>query len=202
MDEPLSGLDDKMRHEIMPWLERLHRETRVPIVYVSHAFDEVVRLADHLVMLEAGTVTAGGPLVETLAALDPPLGPGEDAGVVLDAAIGERDTPWHLARVDFAGGHLWLPDQGRAVGDAVRARILARDVSLALAPPAGTSILNVLGGCVESLAPDSHPGLVLVRVRIGASCLLARVSRRSAAMLALAPGQPVWAQVKAAALVC
>lgn len=202
MDEPLSGLDDKMRHEIMPWLERLHRETRAPIVYVSHAFDEVVRLADHLVMLEAGAVTASGPLVETLAGLNPPLGLGDDAGVVLEAVIAERDAPWHLARVDFAGGQLWLPDQGRAIGDAVRARILARDVSLALAPPAETSILNVLDGIVETVVADSHPGLELVRVRVGASCLLARVSRRSAAMLALAPGKPVWAQVKAAALVC
>jgi molybdate transport system ATP-binding protein len=202
MDEPLSGLDERMRHEILPWLERLHRETRVPIVYVSHSFDEVVRLADYLVVLEAGAVAASGPLVETLATLDPPLGLGDDAGVVLEAVIGERDEPWHLGRVDFAGGRLWLPDQGRNVGDPVRARILARDVSLALAPPVGTSILNVLPGVVDAVVPDSHPGLQLVRVRVGESCLLARVSRRSASALALAPGKPVWAQVKAAALVC
>jgi molybdate transport system ATP-binding protein len=202
MDEPLAGLDDRMRHEILPWLERLHRETLLPILYVSHSFDEVVRLADHLVVLAAGAVTASGPLVETLAALEPPLGLGEETGVVLEAVIGELDEPWHLGRVDFAGGHLWLPDQGRAVGDPVRARILARDVSLALAAPVGTSILNVLPGIVDAVVADSHPGLELVRIRVGESCLLARVSRRSAAALALAPGKPVWVQVKAAALVC
>ncbi len=201
MDEPLTGLDDRSRHEIMPWLEQLHHETRAPILYVSHALDEVARLADHLVVLEAGTVTASGPLVETLAALDRPPGLGEEAGVVLEAVLGERDATWHLARFDFAGGRLWLPDTGRPSGAAARARILARDVSLALSPPAASSILNVLPGVVEDVAPDTHPALALVRVRVGPSCLVARVSRRSTAQLDLVAGREVWAQVKAAALV-
>lgn len=200
MDEPLAGLDDERRREIMPWLERLHRESSLPILYVSHALDEVARLADHLVVLDQGRVTAAGPLGETLAGLEPPLRLGEDAGVVLEAVIGERDAPWHLCRADFAGGSLWLRDGGRPVGGTARVRILARDVSLALAAPEGSSILNTLPGRIDAVVDDAHPALALVRVRIGSSALLARVTRRSAAALRLEPGATVWVQVKSAAI--
>ena len=201
MDEPLSALDHARKQEILPYLERLHDELEIPLVYVSHAPDEVARLADHLVVLEEGRVLASGPLTETLARLDLPIRLGEDAGVVLAGRIAERDAAWHLARVDFGGGSLWVRDAGLPLGREVRVRILARDVSLALQAHQGTSILNMLPARVEELAEDAHPALALARLDVGGAPLVARLTRRSAATLALAPGQRLWAQIKAVALI-
>ena len=201
MDEPLSALDHARKQEILPYLERLHDELEIPLLYVSHAPDEVARLADHLVVLEEGRVLASGPLTETLARLDLPIRLGEDAGVVLAGRIAERDAAWHLARVDFGGGSLWVRDAGLPLGREVRVRILARDVSLALQAHQGTSILNMLPARVEELAEDAHPALALARLDVGGAPLVARLTRRSAATLALAPGQRLWAQIKAVALI-
>jgi len=201
MDEPLSALDLARKQEILPYLERLHDELEIPILYVSHAADEVARLADHIVVLDSGRAVAQGPLADTLARLDLPIRLGDDAGVVLDARVGERDDAWHLARVDFAGGTLWVRDTGLPAGHRVRIRILARDVSVALDHHERTSILNLLPGTVAAIADESHPALALVRVDVGGQPIVARVTRRSAATLGLAPGMPVWLQIKAVALI-
>lgn len=200
MDEPLAALDLARKREILPYLERLHDELDIPILYVSHAPDEVARLADHLVALDGGRVKASGPLGATLANIDLPIVLGEDVGVVLDATIGERDAQWHLARADFAGGALWARDHGLPVGRRVRVRVLARDVSLAHTEHADHSIQNAMPGVVDSIADDTHPALALVRVQVGASVLIARLTKRSAAALAIAPGQPIWVQIKSVAL--
>ncbi len=200
MDEPLAALDLKRKQEILPYLERLHDLLDIPVLYVSHAPDEVARLADHLVVMDGGLVQASGALTETLARLDVPIRLGEDAGVVLDATVAERDAQWQLARVDFAGGSLWSRDRGLALGQHVRVRVLARDVSLATEHQENTSILNLLSGKVDAIADDEHPGLALVRVQIGGSVLLARVTKRSAAALGIALGQQIWVQVKSVAL--
>ena len=184
-----------------PPRRRSCRISTLPIVYVSHALDEVARLADHVVLLEAGRVIASGPLGETLSRLDLPLRLGDDAGVVLDAQVGERDAQWHLARLDITGGGaVWARDHGVPLGQRVRVRVLARDVSLARTQLAGSSIVNQLPGAVEAIVDDAHPALALVRVRVGSAALLARLTRQSANMLQLAPGQAVWAQVKSVAL--
>ena len=201
MDEPLAALDLKRKQEILPYLERLHDELEIPLLYVSHAPDEVARLADHLVVLEQGRTLASGPLGETLARLDLPIRLGEDAGVVLEGEIAERDVEWHLARVAVAGNSLWVRDSGAALGQHVRVRILARDVSLALDTHSDSSILNILPAVVEQLADDTHPALALVRLDAGSVPLVARITRRSAAKLDLRPGLKVWAQIKAVALV-
>jgi len=201
MDEPLAALDLKRKQEIMPYLERLHDELKIPVLYVSHAPDEVARLADHLVVLEQGRALASGPLGETLERLDLPIRLGEDAGVVLVGEIAELDAEWHLACVAFAGGSLWVRDSGVPLGQHVRVRILARDVSIALDNHTDSSILNILLATVEQLADDTHPALALVRLNAGGVPLVARITRRSAARLQLHPGQTVWAQIKAVALV-
>ncbi len=201
MDEPLAALDLKRKHEILPYLERLHDELDIPVLYVSHAPDEVARLADHLVVLEQGRALASGALNETLARLDLPIRLGEDAGVVLEGEIAEIDAEWHLARVDFAGGSLWVRDSGVPLGRHVRVRILARDISIALASHTDSSILNILPATVEQLADDAHPALALVRLNASGVPLVARITRRSATRLQLCPGQAVWAQIKAVALV-
>lgn len=202
MDEPLAALDAKRKAELLPYLDRLQQALGIPVVYVSHAIDEVARLADHLVLMEAGRVLADGPLPDMLARLDLPVAFGDDAGVVLDAVVGERDTQWQLARLDVDGEccRLWSRDAGLPVGRRVRLRVLARDVSLARTPQTGTSIGNQLRGQVEAIADDEHPALALVRVRIGTAPLVARLTRRSAHALGLEVGLPVWAQVKTVAL--
>ncbi|MBC2729755.1 molybdenum ABC transporter ATP-binding protein [Thiobacillus sp.] len=201
MDEPLAALDHARKQEILPYLERLHDELDIPVLYVSHAPDEVARLADHIVVMEGGRALATGPLTDTLARLDLPIKLGEDAGVVLDAVVAERDAEWHLAHMEFAGGHLWVRDHGLPVGHAARVRILARDVSLARTPHSGTSILNTLPAVVVDSIDDTHPALTLVKLRVGESPLLARLTRRSAHALELAPGQLVYVQIKAVALI-
>jgi molybdate transport system ATP-binding protein len=202
MDEPLAALDAQRKAEVLPYLDRLHEELGIPIVYVSHSIDEVARLAAQLVLMDAGRVLAEGPLPDMLARLDLPVAFGDDAGVVLDAVIGERDAHWRLARLDVDGGscQLWSRDRGLPVGRRVRLRVLARDVSLTRMPQTGTSIGNQLRGTVEAIADDEHPALALVRVRVGSAPVVARLTRRSAHALDLAVGMPVWAQVKTVAL--
>ncbi len=200
MDEPLAALDLKRKQEILPYLERLHDALDIPVLYVSHAPDEVARLADHLVVMENGRVLACGALADTLTRLDLPIRLGEDAGAILDATVAEIDNIWHLARMEFAGGSLWARDQGLSIGRRVRVRVLARDVSLASEPPGRSSIQNVLQGRVDAIADDDHPGLALVRVQVGDVMLLSRLTKRAAASLDVVPGQAVWLQVKSVAL--
>ncbi len=201
LDEPLAALDMQRKREILPYLERLHDALSIPVIYVSHAIDEVARLADHLVVLDNGRVFASGALTDVISRIDLPLRAGDDAGVVLEARIAERDAQWHLARAEFGGGSLWVRDAGVACGRRLRLRVLARDVSLALTRHADSSILNVLPGTVEALVPGSHPAMTLVRLDAGGVPLLARVTSRSADALALTPGKPVWIQVKSAAVI-
>ncbi|MBF0627963.1 MAG: molybdenum ABC transporter ATP-binding protein [Magnetococcales bacterium] len=201
MDEPLAALDQERKNEILPYLEQLHETLEIPVLYVSHAPDEVARLADHLVVLGEGRVLGAGPLTEMLARLDLPIRLGEEAGVVLEAVVSARDAEWQLARVDFPGGGLWVRDKGLPIGHAVRVRILARDISLARHCVTGTSIINTLPVRVARLGEDAHPALCLVRLEAGGIPLLARVTKRSATALGLEPGHEIWAQIKAVALI-
>ena len=202
MDEPLAALDAARKTEILPAIERLNALSGITIVYVSHAIAEVARLADHVVLMEAGKTVASGPVAELLSRLDLPLPPGEDAGVVLLGEVGALDAEWQLARLDVPGAAFWTRDPGLPVGHRIRLRVLARDVSLSLVAQPASSIVNQIEATVEAIADDTHPSQVLVRLRTraGSSALLARVTRRSAQALALAPGQAVWAMVKSVAL--
>lgn len=202
MDEPLAALDAARKAEILPAIERLHALSGIAIVYVSHAIAEVARLADHVVLMDAGRAVATGLVGELLSRLDLPLPPGEDAGVVLQGEIGAIDAAWHMARLDVSGTTFWARDPGLPIGHRIRLRVLARDVSLSLAAQPQSSILNQIPATIEALADDTHPSQVLVRLRThaGGGALLARVTRRSAQALALAPGTSVWAMVKSVAL--
>jgi molybdate transport system ATP-binding protein len=201
LDEPLAAIDATRRQEILPWIERLRDELRIPMLYVTHSGEEVARLANHLVLLDAGHVRASGPLAETLARIDLPAVPGEEPAALLHATVVGRDARWHLAQVRFGGGVLWLPDTGLPEGHAVRVRVLARDVSVALAPPEGSSIQNVLACTVVGVAPGGHPSQALLQLACGESLLLARITSRAADQLGLAVGSTAWAQIKSAAWV-
>jgi molybdate transport system ATP-binding protein len=201
MDEPLSALDKASKQEILPYLERLRDALAIPIVYVSHSTAEVARLADHLVVLEDGKVVAKGPMRETLSRLDNPFRLDDDAGVLLEGTIAELDDHWHLARVDFKGGSLWLGrDNGMQPGDQVRVRLLARDISLALERHADQSIQNLIPATIDRIEPDVTPGISIVRLLAGPTPVLARLTTRAVDQLALAPGRPVWMQIKSVAL--
>ena len=203
MDEPLAALDAARKAEVLPYLERLHRTLSIPLLYVSHSLDEVARLAGHMALLQAGRVLAQGPTAELAARLDLPLAHGDAAATVIEGRVLEHDARDHLSTVAFAGGTLLLAGAAaHAPGTALRLRVQARDVSLALAAPGGdtTSILNILPATVAQVAEDS-PGQLLVALDAGPTRLLARVTQRSARLLALAPGRRVFAQVKGIAIV-
>lgn len=199
MDEPLAALDLKRKQEILPYLERLHDELSIPIIYVSHSPDEVARLADHLVLLDTGKVVTSGALTETLARADLPQAFADDAGVVIEAVVAAHEAD-DLTRLDFAGGSIFVASRPETIGHRLRCRVHARDVSLALTKPEASSILNVFHGSVTAIAPTDTPGHVLVQLHIGPTLLLARITERSRKILNLQVGQQVWAQVKAVAL--
>jgi molybdate transport system ATP-binding protein len=199
MDEPLSALDLKRKMEILPYLERLHDELALPIVYVSHSPDEVARLADHIVLLDEGKVAACGPLSETMARIDLAHAFNEDAGVVIEAVLSGHDEDG-LSRLSFEGGMLYAARREALAGSRVRCRIHARDVSLALERPRGTSIVNILPATVTAVGPAAAPGQAMVALQVGATALLARITERSRRELGIAPGQQLWAQVKGVAL--
>jgi len=199
MDEPLAALDLRRKQEILPYLERMHDALSIPIIYVSHAPDEVARLADHLVLLDGGRVVASGPLSETLARADLPPSFADDAGVVLDTVLEGHEAD-ALSRLRFDGGVLYVGQRREAIGTHLRCRIHARDVSLALQRPGGTSIVNLLPARVTACAATDTPGHVLVQLRMGLSPLLARITERSRRELDIVPGRELWVQIKGVAL--
>ena len=201
LDEPLAALDPARKQEVVPWLERLRDELRLPMLYVTHSVEEMTRLGDHLVVLEHGRVKVSGPVAKALSSQDTPWVEPQEQGVLLDGRVVERDLPWHLARVAFDGGSLWIRDSGAAIGEPVRMRVLARDVSLATREPGHTSIQNHFEARIESTQPDTHPSQRVVRLRVSDSVVLARITQRAWDQLGLALGQLVWVQVKSVALV-
>jgi len=201
MDEPLASLDERRKQEILPYLERLRGELDIPILFVSHSVDEVARLADYIVVLEQGKVVTNGTLTEVLSRIDLPFRLGEDTGVIVEGTVAERNERWHLVRVEFDGGDLWLKDNGDAIGQSVRIRVLARDVSLSLENHQDTSILNRMPAEILEISPGADRALALVRLKVGTTVLIARVTGRSVEHLQLKPGKKLWAQIKSVAIV-
>ncbi|HSO06921.1 MAG TPA: molybdenum ABC transporter ATP-binding protein [Pelomicrobium sp.] len=200
MDEPLASLDNLRKAEILQYIDRLKEELNVPILYVSHAIDEVVRLADTVVVLSDGAVRAAGPVEEVMGRLDlRPLTGRYEGGAVIEARVVAQDLDFGLATLRFSGGDLHVANLEALVGEPVRVRVRARDVALALERPEGLSMLNVLAGTVAEIA-DEGGAIVDVRVQVGDDALISRITRRSLHDLGLAPGQPVYALIKAVAL--
>ena len=201
LDEPLASLDVARRKEILPWLERLHRELQIPVIYVTHSLDELAKLADHVVMLENGRVTASGSLREIGTNAAMAAAAGDEAGVVIESRITGVDPRFHLAEVAFGDCPLWVRDAGLTTDATIRLRILARDVSLATSAQSHSTIQNVIPGVIESITNDAHASQALVAVRCAKEVLLSRVTHRALATLKLGEGSPVWCQVKSAALI-
>lgn len=199
MDEPLAALDAERKAEILPYIERLRDEAGLPILYVSHALEEVARLATTVVLLAEGRVVRAGP-AEALFA-DPDLAPRfglREAGALLTGEVIAHDTDG-LSEVRVSGGVLYLPQVAAAPGARVRVRIEAQDVILSRDRPEGLSALNILPAVVVAVKQGDGPG-VIAQLKVGEDVILARLTRRSAEALDLAPGRTCHAIVKSVAV--
>jgi molybdate transport system ATP-binding protein len=196
MDEPLASLDAGRKAEIMPYLARLKHTLRLPIVYVTHALDEVTRLADSLVLLEQGRVAGFGTLPEIAARADLPLAQGDDAGAVLLCRLMENDAVRELSRLEGGGATFWVPLLDAPAGTEWRLRVPAREVILAGQVPAAISVHNIVAGHVRRIAGEAGRRSVLVEIALPAGALLSRVTTDAIARLSLAPGRPVLALIK------
>lgn len=195
MDEPLASLDQRRKDELLPYLDRLHDELSVPIVFVSHDIDEVSRLCDHLLLIDSGKIVASGELHEMLSRLDVPILYGRNAGTVIQAMPERYDADYDLTRFRYSGGELLVPGHYAANTPNLRLRIAASDVSVCVTRPQQTSILNILPAEVDDIQPTG-PSTDLVRLAVGDDILLAQVTRLSVARLDLKKGDQVFAQVK------
>lgn len=200
MDEPIASLDTSRKAEVLYYIERLRDQLGIPILYVSHAIDEVVRLADTMAVMSAGKVLACGAVTALASRLDlrPYLGRFE-AGTVIETTVAAQDLKYGLATLRFDGGELHAADVESLVGERVRVRIRARDVSLGLSAPNDASFLNVLAGTVREIGV-SEGSSVDISVAVGNAVVVARITRKSVDALRLAPGKPVYALVKSVAI--
>ena len=197
MDEPLASLDVPRRAEVLPFLARLARAARLPVLYVTHALDEVDALAGTLVLLEGGRVRAAGSVEELSARPDVPLlALRRDAGALIRCTVLAHEAKRGLTRLGFLGGELLMPLRTEPPGTVLRLRLRARDVVVALAPPEGITFGNHIPCVLEGIAPAGTPNEAFLQLRAGPTPLLARVSQDSVARLGLAPGMAVHALVK------
>jgi len=199
MDEPLAAVDISRKQEILPYIESLHQELDIPVIHVSHLPEETGRLADHLVLMDAGRVIASGDVHEMFTRLDLPLAHESDAASIIEAVVAGHDEEYQLTRLESAGNTFLVSRQSIAIGSAVRIRLAARDVSLTLERQTGTSILNIIPATVSDVTADDE-SQVTVRLSAGEVPMLARITRKSAHELGIEPGQAVYAQVKSIAL--
>lgn len=199
MDEPLAALDAISKNDILPWLEKLQQSLSIPIIYVTHALEEVARLADHMLLLEQGNLLASGSLAELMTRTDLPLAHADNATSVIEAQVRGFDETYHLLELRFSGGHLQVPALARPARERVRVRIAARDVIINLQQGQG-SALNQLHARIAALSDDPHPAHQLVVLALGETQLLARITRKSRDLLGLTPGMEVVVQFKAVAV--
>ncbi|MFT4763542.1 MAG: molybdate transport system ATP-binding protein [Oleispira sp.] len=211
MDEPLASLDHQRKQELLPYLERICHQFKVPVIYISHSLWEVSLLADHIVMLEAGRITKSENFLQAINKPDFPISQQENISSLLQCQVVEHNQQWGLTRFTLKGMEgslregqaqhsLWLQQCDLPPGQEVRLNILASDVSLSLSHHDDTSISNILPVTILSIERLPH-GLLMLQLQLGDSLLRAKLTQRSVDRLDLKVGQNVWAQVKSAALI-
>lgn len=200
MDEPLGAVDEPARARILPYLERLHHELDMPMVYVSHSLAEVNYLADYVYLIEAGHIRASGSIIEVSSSIAVNVAEGDALAAVVECQPVGYNEEFELIELDVAGQRLYVTGKQALAGQTVRIRIPARDVSIALDPPGRTSILNIIEATIDDMELHARQG-ALVRLKFGDQFLLARITRRSVSELGLEVGNRVFAQVKGVALV-
>ena len=199
LDEPLSALDLKRKNEILPYLDSLHSQLDIPILYVTHSQDETSRLADHIMLIEEGKIIGNGPINEMLTRFDLPLSHSSDAISIFDARVMSRDTDFNLMHLEFNGGQFIVPDNALPIDSLVRIRVAARDVSITKNKQTDTSILNIFPAVIEEIVPEGS-AQVMVRLTLNGVVLLACLTRKSSASLKLDKGSSVFIQVKSVAI--
>jgi molybdate transport system ATP-binding protein len=200
LDEPLASLDAEGRNNILPFISRIRSELKISVVYVTHSLDDVVRIADWLILLEAGQVASAGPVNDILTNPELPLVFRDDASSILTAHVVEHDQVNALDRVEGDGFSMWVTSSGLDLESIVRLRVAARDVSLTLRPAEHTSILNVIPAEIKSISAEGK-SRVLVTLAFGKETILARITRRSATSLNLQAGTTAFAQIKGVAII-
>jgi molybdate transport system ATP-binding protein len=199
MDEPLAALDITIRLGIYPLLRRIAETIAIPILYVSHSLDEVARLADQMILMERGRITATGNTMDILTRLDLPLAQSAEAEAVIHGTVAAHDERWQLTTIEFTGGKFLVPQISSPVGEPVRLRIAASDVSLSASRPADSSIVNIFSARILEIS-EGQSAVVLLKLDIRGSPILARITRFSLAALKLQIGSEIFAQVKGAAV--
>ncbi|MDG2176950.1 MAG: molybdenum ABC transporter ATP-binding protein [Gammaproteobacteria bacterium] len=199
MDEPLSSLDNKLKQEILPYLESLHRELEIPVIYVSHATDEVARLADHLVILRKGEILGSGTVQDMLTRLDLPLSHRNDAESLINASVKEVDEEYGLSRLESSGTVFTVSGTSLEPGTTVRLRIAAHDVSLTLEKQTGTSIQNIFPVTVQEIEAENE-SQCLIKVSLAGNPILSRITKKSIQVLGIEPGKEMFAQIKTVAV--
>lgn len=200
MDEPLASLDDQSKANILSYIAEVQDEFNIPTLYVTHSVNEIVRIANHLLILDSGRITAEGEINQLLIRDDLPFAHHADVGVTLNGLVSDHDEKFHLTTLKVPGGQLTVSTNSLAINTSVRIRLLARDISLALAPPEQSSIQNVLRARVNAIMDDPDPAHVVVTLGLDEEACLARITRRAAHQLDLTPGKPVFAQIKSVAV--
>lgn len=198
MDEPLSALDQARRREIMPWLERIKRELKVPILYVTHSEDEVMRLADQLVVMNLGQVVDCGPVADVWLRRAPDDAAVHQSSLVIGKVV-EKDSMWSLMKVSCGSAYFWVKDTGLSVGDTVRVTVHAQNVSVSVTQPSTTSIQNVFQAKIARVRCDKDDSRVLLDIDCDGTVIIAEVTARAAHELKLNAQMPVWVQVKSVA---
>jgi molybdate transport system ATP-binding protein len=201
LDEPLASLDMNRKEEVLPWLAGLQERLEIPVLYVTHSMHELTRLAHHVVLMDAGAVAVDGSVQSRLS--DPAFAKrvGSEAGSLLVGAVTAYDRPYGLLKVSAGGLELWCGGAEIPIGTQVRVHVRASDVSLSPVQPHAGSIQNVCEATLVSVTPDRHPSHCLTLLETQGTRLIARITRRAADQLSLAPGQTVWIQVKSVSLV-
>ena len=199
MDEPLAALDLASKQEIIPYLESLHQALEIPILYVSHSSDEVSRLADYLVVLKEGKIEASGEISEVLTRLDLPLAHDDEASTLIEALVAEHDEKFQLTYLDSPAGRFSVTQKTLAVGEKVRLRVTAKDVSITLEKQRNTSILNIFPAIIDEVS-EPLEAQVTVRLLCGDIPILSKISYKSAESLALKKGKSVFIQAKSVSL--
>jgi molybdate transport system ATP-binding protein len=201
LDEPLASLDLERKREVLPYLERLHETLEIPVILVSHALDEVLRLSDHLSLIRDGKIITSGPLQQTLSRLELPEIQTRDIGVVLDGKVIESHSTYGLIEVEVAGMRLQVTHGPLPKGRRLRLQIQSCDVSLALEKPQASSVLNLIPATIVRETTQEEAPHVHLLLDASGSPLIARITRLSRDRLQLSPGTPVWAQIKAVAVI-
>lgn len=200
MDEPLASLDDDRKAEILPYLAEIKSAMRLPVLYVTHAIEEIARLADTVVLMDRGTVTAAGDLPDLTSRADLPLARRDDAAAVLPARIEAHDPERQLSRIMAGGASLLVPLLPEPPGAAIRVRIPAREVILAREAPTAISVHNVVSGTVRAVSDEPPRRAALVEVALSDGAFLARITPDAVDRLKLGPGSPVLALIKSVAI--